>query len=82
MATAYGKLVDQLEAGAITLPDFDDDESELLRKSRRFEDSVEHDSEVYTEIAEEWHLAKVANLFLRVSLEPLRDVRVIAALGR
>ena len=69
LTEAYAELVTKIEEAAILLPDFDEEDVELIEKSRIFEDSVGHDPDEYADVAEYWHLMKVAHLFLRGSLE-------------
>jgi hypothetical protein len=52
------------------LPQFDEEWSEALRKSREEERKIQHDPETFDkETEEEWHRRKEANLFLRLEIE-------------
>ena len=43
------------------LPDFEEDDAGLLAESKRSEDSIPHDPEIYAEVASYWYLKEIAN---------------------
>jgi hypothetical protein len=70
LTDAYKFIVDLLGENPELLPEFDEHQSEALRKSRQVEQTVGHDPETFDkDLEEEWHLRKQVNLFLRSELE-------------
>ena len=61
LTSVYETLVAGLDEGSIRLPDFEEDDAGLLAESKRSEDSIPHDPEIYAEVASYWYLKKIAN---------------------
>lgn len=69
LAAAQGELTTLVDKSNVRLPPFEEEDEQLLAESQRFEDSVEHEPSVYAELRSWLQSGKVANLFLRLSLE-------------
>src|ERR1700737_3918303 len=70
LTDAYGCVVSLVSDHPELLPKFDEEWSEVLRKSREEEGKIGHDPETFDkELEEEWHRRKEANLFLRLEIE-------------
>ncbi len=70
LTDAYELLAALFDNHPDRIPEFDEDSSKALRRSRQTELTVGHDPAVFdAELEEQWHFRKQANLFLRQAIE-------------